>query len=249
MAVYQDKAFARIKDRLRPTANIITKAKKTNTKEADTRTIVLDILTDMLGWDRYENITAEYAIKGGYADYAIQKRDAKGNAQIYAIVEIKPISLRLNDNHYRQARDYAINEGVPWVFLTNGSDWQVYRVEINKRKTPAVPEVFHCFSVSIDNTDMRPAERAEWLYYLTEESSRKAELDGLHQKLKAISPENLVRRLLSKSVVDRIRRDVKAEINMNFPNPEIAQLILDTVVREELRPENCASIIKKLGKS
>jgi predicted type IV restriction endonuclease len=248
MAVYQDKALARIKDKLRTTAGVINRAKKANTKEADTRTIVFDILTDMLGWDRYENITAEYAIKGGYADYAIQKKDSKGNQRIYAVVEIKPIVQKLNENHYRQARDYAINEGVPWVFLTNGNDWQVYRIEINKRKNPPIPEVFQCFSVTINDTEKRPADRVEWLYFMTEEASRKDELEKLHQKLKAISPENLVRRLLSKEVIDRVRLDVKKDIGINFSNNEIAELLLDTVIRDDVKPDNCSYYIKKLCK-
>ena len=250
MAVYHDKAVERIKGALRPMVAIINHAKKSNMKEADTRTITVDVLTEMLGWGKYEDgskpyITAEYAIKGGYADYAIVKKDAKGNKRIYAVIEIKQAGMKLNDNHFRQARDYAVNEGVKWIVLTNADDWEVYRVAINKRKSQPIPEVLPVFSVTLSNTDMRPGERAEWLYLLTEEASRKDELEEWYIKIQAVSPENLAKKILSKDVMDRIRLGIKKEIGINFPNEELAERIAKHVLTDNVVLENMSYYIKR----
>ncbi|MCL2338090.1 MAG: type I restriction enzyme HsdR N-terminal domain-containing protein [Firmicutes bacterium] len=248
MPVYKDKALERIREKLRPTASVINKALKSNTKEADTRTIVLDILTEMLGWDKFENITAEYAIKGGYADYAIVKTDEKGRRVIYAIVEIKQIGMKLNEGHIRQAKNYAVNEGVKWVIVTNANDWMVFRIEFNKRKQQPTPEAYPVFSVTINDTDIRPGERAEEIYLLSEEASRKNELEEWYQKWLAISPDNLVKKILSGEVLDRIRLAIKHEINVNFSNEEIATQIIENVIREDTKPQNSAYYLKKLAK-
>lgn len=248
MSVYQDKAVDRIKGKLRSTVSVINRAQKINTKEADTRTIVFDILTEMLGWDKYENITAEYAIKGGYADYAIVKKDAKGKDYIYAIIEIKAATLRLNGNHVRQARDYAVNEGVKWVVVTNSNDWLIYRIEFNKHKNPPTPDACLVFSVTLNDTDIRPGDRAELFYLLSEEASRKDELEEWYAKWQAVSPTNLTKRLLSAEVLDRVRLGIKHEVGVNFSDAELATMILDTVIRDDARPNNISYYVKKLAK-
>jgi len=253
MAVYQDKAFERIKEHLRTTAGIINRAKKANAKEAETRTIVVDTLADMLGWNKYDMgdgkpyITAEYAIKGGYADYAIVKPDSKGRKRIYAIIEIKQVTSRLNEGHLRQARDYAINEGVQWIIVTNGDDWDIYRIEFNKRKTPPVPETFPLFSVTISDTDMRPGERADRLYLISEEASRKDELELFYQTRKAVSPENLAKRILTKEVIDKIRLSIKQDTSINISNEELAKMIVDGVIGNSVKLDNAAYFIKRTG--
>ena len=42
---------------------ILTKAKQNDINESDTVTIITDMLCDILGYDKYENITSEFAIK------------------------------------------------------------------------------------------------------------------------------------------------------------------------------------------
>lgn len=156
--------------------------------------------------------------------------------------------MKLNENHLRQARDYAINEGVQWVIVTNAGTWQVYRVDINKRKSPPIPEVFEVFSVTLSNTDMRPGDRAEWLYLLTEEASRKDELELWYEKRKAISPENLAKVILCKDVVDRIRLTIKKDTGITFPNEELAKIIANNVINDDVGLNNANYHIKKSSK-
>jgi len=43
-------------------------------------------------------------------------------------IEVQAIGLELKDLHAKQAVDYAANQGVEWVALTNGHLWKVFRV-------------------------------------------------------------------------------------------------------------------------
>jgi len=102
MAVYQDKAKERIHKGLRRFRNVVKKAAENNSNEADTRVIVNAILSELLGWDKFEDITGEHRIRGQYADFVI-----KMDSGLFAIIEVK-------------------------VILTNGDEWRCYRVLFNK---------------------------------------------------------------------------------------------------------------------
>ena len=45
-----------------------------------------------------------------------------------AFIEVKRVATKLSTRHLRQVEMYAVNEGVEWIILTNGSVWQVYRI-------------------------------------------------------------------------------------------------------------------------
>ncbi|MBP3851270.1 MAG: type I restriction enzyme HsdR N-terminal domain-containing protein [Erysipelotrichaceae bacterium] len=114
MAVYQEKAKDRIKKGIPRLRRIIQKGKDEQFKEADTRKIVSDVL-ELLGWDRFENVTAEQMIGSRFADYVVRTSDE----EIF-VVEVKQIGLKLKDTHLNQARQYAVDEGIDWIILTNG---------------------------------------------------------------------------------------------------------------------------------
>src|SRR3990170_451301 len=91
--------------------------------ESGTRIMVNHILTDLLGYRSLEEIKTEYMIKGTYADYVVQIEGDR-----HFLVEVKALSLALSNKHLRHAIEYAANEGVEWVVLTNGRILQLYKV-------------------------------------------------------------------------------------------------------------------------
>ncbi|MFI0431780.1 MAG: hypothetical protein ACH36H_01400 [Candidatus Nanopelagicales bacterium] len=48
--------------------------------------------------------------------------------QLEAFIEVKRVSQRLSERHLRQVQQYAVNEGVEWMVLTNGQIWQAYHL-------------------------------------------------------------------------------------------------------------------------
>ena len=106
---------------------ILESARSRDLNESDTVSIVTDILSEIFGYDKYNEVTSEYAIKGTYCDLAI-----KLNGKLHYLIEVKAIGSDLKEHHVKQAVDYAANEGVDWVLLTNGINWRVSRVSLHQ---------------------------------------------------------------------------------------------------------------------
>lgn len=51
---------------------ILSSARARDVNESDTVTIVTDLLAELYGYDKYTEITKEYAIRGTYCDLAIE---------------------------------------------------------------------------------------------------------------------------------------------------------------------------------
>ena len=158
MASISPKITDRISDALKRLQPIISSAKSRDVNESDTVTIVVDLLSEMFGYDRYSEITREYAIRNTFCDLAI-KIDGKP----CLLIEVKAIGLELKDNHVRQAVDYAANEGIEWVGLTNGAIWQVYRVSFEK---PISHEKI--FETDLISINPRKKNEVEALYILSQ---------------------------------------------------------------------------------
>jgi hypothetical protein len=89
------------------------------------------ILQDIFGYDKYSGITSEYAIRGTYCDLVILDSHKK----ISFLIEVKAVSVALNDAHIKQALDYGANAGVNWVLLTNAETWMIYKIKLGNRLT------------------------------------------------------------------------------------------------------------------
>lgn len=106
---------------------VLSAAKARDVGEADTVTIVKDMLAGVFGYDKYSEVTSEFAIRGTYCDLAI-----KMDGLVKTLIEVKAIGIDLKDHHVKQAIDYAANQGVDWVVLTNGIKWRVYHLTFAK---------------------------------------------------------------------------------------------------------------------
>jgi hypothetical protein len=101
------RAITRIISELKRYQPILADAKRRDISESDTVVIVGDMLSDVLGYNKYQEITSEFAIRGTYVDLAVKV----GN-DIRFLVEVKAIGCELKDNHVKQAIDYGANQGI-----------------------------------------------------------------------------------------------------------------------------------------
>src|SRR5256885_6119880 len=106
---------------------IVAASKARDDGEADTVMVVTDILGEVFGYDKYAELTAEHAIRGTFCDLAV-----KLEGVIQALIEVKAVGLELKDQHVKQAVDYAANQGVDWVVLTNAGHWRGFNVTFSK---------------------------------------------------------------------------------------------------------------------
>ena len=239
MAVYQEKARDRIKRGLKRMSNIVEKGREEDFKEADTRKIVSDILCEYLGWDRFDNVTAEQMIGSRFADYVVKTSDEE-----VFVVEVKQIGLKLKETHLNQARQYAVDEGIDWIILTNGDDWQVYRTKLEGK----VPVTKLVFRVTISDKTILPAQKTELFYLLSEEAHRKNEIEDYYQRRIALSGENLADHILSNEVINKLRIAIKATTGQNLKNSEIAEALVARLFIPEKVTEDSQKAILKMKK-
>jgi hypothetical protein len=151
----RDRLRAAVRRFSKPLADLVAR----DANEGDTRLLVTDFLCDGLGFDKYADLTTEYQVKGEFADYGLRiDRDLVG------FIEVKRVATKLSTKHLRQVEMYAVNEGVEWVILTNGSVWQVYHI------TGGLPVVID-LGLEVDLLgDEPPAQKVNQLFYLSRES-------------------------------------------------------------------------------
>ena len=106
---------------------VLKTAKDRDVNESDTVTIITDILAGVFGFDKYTELTSEQAIRGTFCDLAIEL-----DGKIKFLIEVKAIDLTLKENHLRQAIGYGATHGIQWVVLTNGIDWEIYKIKFEK---------------------------------------------------------------------------------------------------------------------
>ena len=114
---------------------VIQNCKARDINESDTSTVVQDILGEVLGYEKYTEITSEHVVKNTFCDLAIHIDN-----KLKFLVELKAIGLELKSHHLKQATDYAANQGVDWVVLSNGQYWQIYKISFGII-------FFHCFRI------------------------------------------------------------------------------------------------------
>ena len=182
--------------------------KEKDALEADTRHLVTDILVDALGYDKYENLTAEFAVKGDFADYGIRI-----DKQLEAFIEVKRISQKLSPSHLRQVESYALKEGVQWAILTNAQVWQAYHVTPVKGQQS---EVTLIFEVDILDETLKPSAKTELLFLISKEGLSKGRLAEYLSAQNAVSPKTLKPILLSDDVLAAVRKEIKKKTKHNI---------------------------------
>lgn len=217
----QDRLSASIK-RFQP---VLTSAKSRDVNESDTVTIITDMLADVYGFDKYSEITSEYSIRGTFVDLAI-KLDGK----LQLLIEVKAIGLDLKEGYIKQAVDYAANEGIEWVVLTNGVLWQIYKVTYGK---PIGSDLV----LQIDFMSLSPKNTAhlENLYLLTKEGLGKSMLGDYHTQRQALSRFFIGAITLSEPVLDVIRRELrKISPDVKIDNEQIKDVLVQEIIKRDV---------------
>lgn len=224
MVKRSDKVKERIKQGLRKYSKTLQRAIDEKLNEADTRSIVNNILGEALGYDEFFDVTGEFRIRGQYADYVLR---IDKNPKV--VVEVKAINTCLNENHLRQVTNYAANEGIEWIILTNGNVWQLYHLTFSK------PIENHLvFTTELLSKDIKPREKVELLYLLTKESVTKNEIkDYWHKKL-ALSAVNVLKILLSEPILQKVRRELSARSGYRIGIDDLRDLLQTQVIKKQL---------------
>lgn len=239
MITINTKVKERITKGIRKFQPILLKAQAADVNESDTVTIITDMLCEIFGYDKYENITSEFAIKKTYCDLAIKLND-----KIPLLVECKAIALDLKEDYIRQATNYAADAGIEWAVLTNGMVWKIYRITFGK---PIDKELVYEFNIC--NLSTKKQADIELLYYLCIEAfskSSKATLEDLRAQKRILNKYIIGRIILTDSGIDSIRKNLrKLYPDVKATNEELHTIIYNEVLKREIVEGDFADEAKK----
>ena len=204
---------------------VLQVAKSRDVNESDTVSILNDMLGDLFGYDKYFEITSEFAIRGTYCDLAI-----KLEGKLTVLIEAKAIGIELKDQHVKQAIDYAANQGVDWVVLTNAAQWRIYKVIFGK----PIDQDLVC---EFDFLSLNPKDEShhQFLFLLTKEGwAKSAVMEFSEQKL-ALSRYFIGAAILSEPVLASIRRELKrVSPDVRIETDQIHDVIMQEVIKREI---------------
>jgi len=199
MARIPKKVETRIHAGLKRFKPVIKSAASRDAGESDTVTIITDILADVFGYDKYTDITSEHQIRGTFCDLAITI-----DGTLRLLLEVKAIGIKLKPEHTKQAVDYAANQGIDWVVLTNGQKWHVYKVSFTKPIDKELVVEFDFCSLS-----RRNQKDIEALFLLCKEGWARSILGEFHTQKKALNRFYIGGLILSDPILRVMRRELK----------------------------------------
>jgi hypothetical protein len=215
---------------------ILTAAKAKDINESDTVVIITDMLDEVFGFNKYTEVTSEFAVKKTWCDLAIKIDD-----QVKFMIEVKAIGLPLKDDHIKQAVDYGSNSGVDWVILTTGVKWKVYKIIYGK---PISNDLVYEF----DFLTLSPKKESDlnMLYYVSRESLSKSVLEDFHEQKQALSKFFLGQIILSEPVLDAIRKTIKKmSPGAKMELAEIKEVVSNDIIKREIIEGDKADESKK----
>jgi hypothetical protein len=215
---------------------IVSAAKARDANESDTSMIITDMMAELFGYDKYSEVTKELAIRGTYCDLA-----TKIEGKFQMLIEVKAVGIDLKDSHVKQAVDYASNKGIEWVALTNANNWKVFKVIFSK---PIDFEMV--LDIDLLTLNFKNEIHLESLFLLTRESILKSGLYAYHDQIQATNKFYLGAIILSDSVLESIRRELRRITpDVKVPIEDLRNVLIQDVLKREVIEGEKAYIAKK----
>jgi hypothetical protein len=202
---------------------ILAAAKSRGDNESDTAKIIIEMLSDVFGYDKFTEIKSEHAVKGGtFCDFAIKLNESE---KPNFLIETKAVNIDLKDNHTNQALSYSAREGIEWIVLTNGICWKLYKVIFGQ---PVDQELV----IDFDFCSLTPRKDdcLEMLFQFTREGVARNCLEDYDAHKQALSRFSLAATILTEPALELIRR----ELRRVSPNAKISVEEIESVLRREV---------------
>lgn len=217
------KVQERLVSGLRRYQPIVRKLAARDISEADTVTVIKDILSDMFGYDKYAELTSEQQIRGTFCDLAI-----KVGEKVHYLCEVKSAGTSLNDNHLRQAVNYGAHQGIEWVILSNAITWKIYRIKFAQ---PIDWEEVLCFDLG---TITRSSDDLARLFMLCRESVNTETLDAFHRQAQIVNRYVVAETVLSDAVVGALRKEFRRAFDgLKVTDQELRIILSNEVIKRE----------------
>lgn len=234
------KAHDRLVAGLKRYQPIVGKLRERDISEADTVTVIKDMLCEVFGYDKYTELTSEQQIRGTFCDLAIRVE-----GKISYLAEVKSAGTTLNENHLRQAVNYGAHQGIEWVILTNAIEWRIYRIKFGQPIDWS--EVYNFDIVKLSARSMDDLGK---LFLLCRESISSDALAEYHRQAQIVNRFVIAELLQSDAVVGVLRRELRRLFDTVRTSEEELRIILtnDVLKRDTLDgdpPKAAKALVKK----
>lgn len=213
---------------------------KADVAEADTVTLIKDVLADVFGYDKYDELTAEHQIKSTFCDLAI-----KIGGQLRLLIEVKSAGSTLSDNHLRQVIDYGAHQGIHWVILTNAIEWRLVRIYVAN-------QISHEEVCRIAFADLNPKneDHLQAMFLFAKEGLTTDAMDTFHQHSQLFNKFTVSAIMRTEPVISVVRREIRRLFpDIRVGNENLALLIENEVIKRETiegeKAKEAATRIKK----
>lgn len=240
MAKLPKKFADRVSANIRKYQKIALAQQKADVAEANTVTLVKDILADIFGYDKWDELTGEHQIKATFCDIAI-----KIGGQLRLLIEVKSAGTSLADNHLQQVINYGAHQGVHWLILTNAVEWRLVRIVVANQISHEEVARLHFLDVN-----PRKADDLEKLFLLAREGVTTDAMDQFHQQAQLFSPYTVSALARSEAVLNTLRREIRRlfpEVRVELG--DLAAMLEEHVIKRETlegeRAKEAATRIKR----
>lgn len=225
MGAIPKKVEERIKREIPVFQKILNAAHDRDVNEADTVVIVTDMLEKVFGLDKFVEVTREYAIKGTFVDLAV-----KIDGKLEYLIEVKAIGVPLKGMHLRQAVDYAAKEGIRWVVLTNGINWEIHRVNVDGQVSNEQVITFNFLEISPRNNN-----DVDTLFMLCRKGIAKSRMEDYYERQQACN-KFVVGALLCTDTMTGMIRKVLRRINpgLQVTEEDIGNILQQEVIKRDV---------------
>lgn len=238
------KVSKRFLDRARPALRryrkVLESAKQRDVNESDTSVIVNDMLTELLGYDKYNEITTEFAVRSTFCDLAI-----KCDGRLQYLIEVKPVGAELKELYLRQAIEYGAREGIEWIILTNGVLWQAHRIRFEQ---PVDHDLV--FELNVLDEGTKPNDALEKFYLISKEAGTCTALESYWQQREATSRYVIAQLLLDDRTLSGLKRDLRSLFKgLRVSTTDIREILETEVIKRDAldgdRAENAAKTVRR----
>lgn len=224
---------------LRKYQRIVRQIAERDVSEADTVTVIKDMLSEIFGYDKYAELTSEQQIRGTFCDLAIRVE-----GKVHYLAEVKSAGTNLSENHLRQAVNYGAHEGIEWIILTNSVEWKIYRIKFGQ---PIDWEEVCSFNIT--QLSIRSHDDVAKLAMLCRESISSDALDAFHKQAQIINRFVIAEMIQSEAVVSGIRKELRKLFDgIKVTDDQIRIILTNDVIKRDALDGEGPKVAKALVK-
>jgi predicted type IV restriction endonuclease len=233
------KVADRISSQIKKYRAILADAQSRDVSESDTVVIIVDMLADVLGYKKYSEIRTEHSIGGTYIELAV-----KAGNEVPFLIQANAIGTSLKDHHAKQAIDYAADNTIEWMVITNAVIWQVYKVHFNQPLDKSMMFEFDLLQGNPKNPQL-----IECLGNLAQSS-----MTRFVQQCQVASRFSIAGLLLSERMLDKLRREIRRlSPGRNVELAELEAVLRADVLKRDVfdsqEAKQAADFLKKAARS